>query len=450
MKNNIYYILLILTLFISISVLNLCRLSQLEYAILMCSVFSIGLVVLWKKSQITPFFLFLVTFSFLFIGGRFWAFLISPDEGLFDLQRGTFLIRESIKTPHFTSTLVWVICFFILAIYGYFIKKRKTSLSVSFPNFQINRTLKLLFWPLAAFSLLVKIFDFKYALENGGYLAMYEGQNETYSSFSSLGTTVLYILWGMSFVFGDKQVKRRYFILLFLYTFITILIGSRGAFGSFLMFALWIYSLKKKIKIIKLTVIGGFLFTLLLFVFSFSIRESGAGDVSETDALSAFLYSQGVTLLVFDQTRDVASFPVVAYFQAFIPGATFLYTHLFNPSAYPYDLTFDAYISNLINPKEYANGHAVGWSILGDVYVFSGGNILIFALLSILFGMLCAYIENNCSKKPFFAVLVYAVFLKFMILPRAGINTIVPFIWYIAVLYLLIVIFPQILRKKSI
>lgn len=439
MTNRYSHIFLLAVLIISILVLNLFRLTQIEYAILMCSVFFTGIGILWEKSQITPFLLFIVTFSFLFIGGRFWALLLSPGEAMFDLQGSTFLIREEIKASHFVSTLNWVICFFLFSIFGYVIKKKRQFKTKNFENHRISSILNIIFLPLAVFSILGKVMDFKYALDNGGYLALFEGQNETYSSFSSLGTTLMYVFWGMAFTFGDKSLRRRYLILFLFFAVLTILIGSRGMFGSFLMFMLYIYSLNRKINIVKILLIGVGAVLLLLFVFTFSIREIGASDVSGGNMLSTFLYEQGVTFLVFDKTMDINDFPIVGYFQTFMPGAGTIYTHLINPSAYPYELTFDAYISNTLNPIEYANGHGVGWSILGDLYVFSFGNIVFFSILSIIFGCICAAIENHSNKHPFYSIVVYSLFFRFMILPRAGLNTIIPFLWYVVILYYMIV-----------
>jgi oligosaccharide repeat unit polymerase len=415
----------------------------------MCSIFLIGIGILYKKSQITPFLSFVVTFSFLFIGGRFWALLISPGESMFDLQGATFLIREEINTSHFVSTLNWVICFFIFSILGYVLKKKRTSQIKKFDNRRVCTILNVIYWPLAIFSLLGKAMDFKYALDNGGYLAMYEGQNETYTSFSSLGTILMYVFWGMAFTFGDKSLKRRYLILLLLFAVITILIGSRGMFGSFLMFMFYIYSLNKKVNIFKILLIGGVAVSLLLFIFTFSIREMGASDLTGGNVLSAFLYEQGVTFLVFDKVREISNYPVVGYFQAFIPGATSIYTHLINPNAYPYDLTFDAYISNTLNPERFASGNGVGWSILGDFYVFSFGNIFVFSVLSALFGAICAYVENLSSIKPFYSIVIYSLFFKFMILPRSGLNTIIPFLWYVAILYIIVIILSKSLSRKA-
>lgn len=433
-SSNIFLILLML---VSISVLNLCKLSQLEYAILMCTVFISGLGILWVQSKITPFFLFCVSFSFLFIGGRFWAFLLSPDENLFDLLGGTFLIRDGIPTKYWVNLLTWVICFYIFSILGYIFKK-KMKLMMTACDRNINTILNVVFWPLTLFSVGTKLQDFHYALSNGGYLAMFEDQTQSYSSFSSLGVILLYALFGMAYTYGDKILKRKYLSLLFVYSFLTILIGSRGAFGSFMMLLLWLYSRNRKLNVIKLFVVGSSALILLLVIFSFSIRAVGVEGFTGIESLSAFFYSQGITLLVFEKTMEINSFPIVATFQSFIPGSTFFYTHFIKPSAYPYELTFDAYISYNVNPEAFMNGNGLGWSILGDFYVFSNGNVILFAVMSVLFGYICAYIENRCSTKSFFNVLVFATFIKFMFLPRAGLNTIIPFIWYIAIIYIMI------------
>ncbi len=406
----------------------------------MCSVFLCTLLVLWKKSQITPFFLFILVFSFLFVGGRFWAFLISPDEQLFDIQAGTFFLRESIPDEHFVVTLCYVICFVIFAVLGYTLKKSSNNVQKSFEYSKISEFLNIMFWPLALFSIAGKVLDFFYALENGGYLAMYEGQTESYSSFSSLGDIFLFVFWGMAFTFGKENVRKKYLILLLFYSVIRILIGARGTFGSFMMFILWLYSQRHKINIVKLSILGALAVVLLLFVFSFSIRAVGADDVSGANVFSAFLYKQGITLAVFDQSRDLTNYPIAGYFQNFIPGSSFIYSHLINPNAYPYELTFDGYLSYSLNESEYSIGHGLGWSFMGDLYIYSMGNILLFSLFAYIFGHICAYVENKSYEHPYYKLIVYAIFFRFMIFPRAGLNTIIPFIWYVTIIYLIITI----------
>lgn len=448
MKKELILISLIVILIAGELILYLCNLTQMGYAILMCSIFLSGLFALWVKSGITPFFLFCISFSFLFIGGRFWAFLLFPDEIIFDLLGGTYLIRDGIPTKNWVPTLSWVVCFYIFSIIGYNLKKKRSQM-IAVKDQTVKTVLNLLFWPLAILSIGTKIQDFTYALHNGGYLAMFKDQTQTYSSFSSLGVILLYALFGMAVTFGDRALKRKYLVLLFVYSFLTILIGSRGAFGSFMLFLLWFYSMNRKINVVKLLLVGGVSLVLLLLVFSLSIRAAGMDEFTGMGTLSSFFYSQGITLLVFEKAKELGSFPLVATFQSFIPGATFFYTQFIKPSAYPYQLTFDAYISYNVNPDAFMNGNGLGWSILGDFYVFSNGSIFLFALMAFIFGYICAYIENGCSRRRFFNVIVYAVFLKFMFLPRAGLNTIIPFIWYLAVIYFSIVQFSQLLSKNA-
>ena len=448
MKKNICYILLILTLFISISILNLCRLSQLGYAILMCSMFLVLLLILWSKSKIAPFFLFMLVFSLFFVGGRFWAFILSPDEELFYLQAGTFFLKDYINNDHWIITLSYIICFMVFAVMGYCSRKRNYIVKIDFTNHRINYFLQLFFWPLACMSVLTKLLDFIYAFRNGGYLAMYEGQTESYSSFSSLGDILLYVSWGMAFTFGDKSVRKKYLILLLSLSVITILIGSRGAFGSFLMLALWLYSQKHKINIQKLFLIGAVSVSLLLLIFSFSIRALDADDVTGANVFSVFLYKQGVTLAVFDQSRDLINYPIIGYFQNFIPGSSFFYSHFIKPGAYPYELTFDGYLSYSLNENEYMIGHGLGWSVLSDLYIYSLRNIFLFSILAFFFGLICAIVENRSCKKPIYNVIMYSIFFRFMILPRAGLNTIVPFIWYVIAIYFIYVRLSMIIRHN--
>ena len=94
-RQQIHAIVSMAWLAISIFMLWLIPMSEFGYSVLMCLNFIWVLYVIWKAEKLSPFFLFMATFTFLFIGGRFWAELVMPDE--FILRRGNFFNEHYIQ-----------------------------------------------------------------------------------------------------------------------------------------------------------------------------------------------------------------------------------------------------------------------------------------------------------------------------------------------------------------
>ena len=81
----------------------------------------------------------------------------------------------------------------------------------------------------------------------------------------------------------------------------------------------------------------------------------------------------------------------------------------------------------------------MGWTLLSDLYLYSDRTYAGFALLSALFGYICAYVEDKSRTSPLAATIVFAVFLNLAFLPRSGLYTIIPLIvWIVLVHYLFI------------
>lgn len=82
---------------------------------------------------------------------------------------------------------------------------------------------------------------------------------------------------------------------------------------------------------------------------------------------------------------------------------------------------------------------------MSDLYLFSGRTYLGFALLALLSGIVIGWLEIKSLTNNLCKVVLFAIFLRLMILPRTGLNYIIPLIAYILVLF---GIFKQIYNLK--
>lgn len=426
--------------------------TEHQQSLLMCGNFIFVILLTWKIGRLSPFFLFLCTFCFLFIGGHFWGNLINPK---FSLRVGTFMDPIPSSEIEWKKTLAYLVLFIYFSFYGYSAYRYKHKASTnnfvyfsdnSYKCKALNKTLYILFWPLALFVLYGAFQSFMLILRSG-YSAIYLSQSENYSgnSFVAVLTTIFF---AMAMVYGNKKNRRLYIILLFLQSVIGILGGGRGGFGAFLLFAIWLASTRWNLNLRKIILGGGVAISLLMFMSQMSKRsqDSGVEYNAVTDAVAILIYSQGESLATFEKSREY-TYPTIAYVQSFVPGSSFLYANLFNPDLKNYETSFSLYLSHCMNFKMFLEGSGGGWTLTSDLYLFSGRTWLGYILLSLLFGYLMAMLECKSKTNLFYRVVLFALFLRLLMLPRTGFNYIFPLIGYVIIYYSLFSIIFKLNRK---
>ena len=378
----------------------------------------------------------------LFIGGRFWGILLNP---VLTLQEGTFFDYTIISSQHMKESLYYVLIFIFFASWGYKscrIVGDEECVTGTEYNESADVFMRRIWWVVCALAMYGQIKAFMLALSQGSYISMYLAQGQDYSAGGALGKILLYISLGLSLTYTSDGTKKRYLLLFLAYSLVNILIGGRGALGALLMFFIWYYSLSHKINIVKLGILASLALAFLLWVFSFSIRQADAEEyLSLNEAISIFLHSQGISFAVFDQSRDFLDYPTLAYIQSIVPGSSTIYSLFSGVSLKPQDVSFASYMSYNLNPFLFVSGFGLGWTLLGDLYLFGGRTYLGMGLLSFIFGFACSFIERKSSSSTFCKVLVYSIFMRFVLLPRAGLNTIIPFIIYVYVIHSMFVYF---------
>ena len=368
------------------------------------------------------------------------AELVMPDE--FMLRRGNFFNEHYIKDALWKQSLTYILLFIHLSTSGYLLYPRKHK---GQPYLTIERTtpmtidlvLLLVFCILAPHTLYDIFNRLSTASSGEGYLSLYQAQTEKVSAGSGLVASMLYVFLGIALVYGKRSTKILYLILTFIKAFVFILIGQRAKFGSMLLFLLWYFLRNKKVNIFKIGIFAGIAIVVLAVLASLSIRQMGLGDkFSPLTSMCEFFYQQGVSLTTFTSSQEIQSYPILPYFVSFIPGIASLVSLVMPLSGE--EASFSYYLACSLSPELFASGHGLGWTLLSDLYLYSGRTYTGFIILSVLFGAGCSLIEDRSRTSALASVIVTSVLMNFTFLPRAGLYTIIPLIvWILAVYFIL-------------
>lgn len=453
------YILTFWCLFLGIiimSILDFLGNRDSIYSSIFCLYYLLTLYTIWVSGnkQIQPYLLFYLTFG-LFIGGRFWANLMGYEG---DIWKPTYFYSYGISQEHKINLLRQVIGFMCCSSIGYVLSKKyiainKLKIDISFSSktiHQINVTLKYFYVFFAIYVLWTYSAKLILALE-AGYLSLYIGkQTSEHATGASLIDALLNVSVGLAMGYGDSKNRCNYLFLLIMISLFMVVIGSRASLGVTLLLLLWIYAQYHKISLIKLFLSCIGCMCALLLVFSFSIRQSAAGSQFSNlwDLILIFLYDQGISLMVFDASQLIDSYPILAYYTRFFPGVGGIAGLFAGEAFYPQELSFGGYMCYVLNPSLYLAGQGLGWTLLSDIYLFSFRLLPVFFLLSICWGYLIGKLEYWAEHSRFFKSYIYISIVGLLMVPRASIAGIFPYIFYLLAYLFVMVFFIQLKNLK--
>lgn len=414
-------------------------------------ILSISIVWTINNKKINLFVLFFLTFG-LFIGGGFLACLLDHDLDPFQpLNFYSYTVDYKSKI----EIVTYVLLFMYMTTCGYFASyqyKREPKFLPfqSASSIAINKFLRILQIPLA---LIVVVFSVKFVWEGlqSGYLEHFvAGQSDEYSG-STLDNLIkqwISIFLGLAIAFGEKRTKVAYLILFSVLSLANLYVGSRSNFGVLLLILLWLYSEHHKVSLKKLGLGLVLAMFLMIFLFSFSVREANISraKIPIFDAIAFFIQMQGSSLMVFDASKSIESYPLLPYFQSFIPGSSFFYSLISGESLNPWDVTFSKYMCYNLNPQLYFEGYGLGWSILSDLYLFSGRMLPFFVFLSFIWGYFVGKLEIWSSMARFYRFISVTLSTTLLLLPRGGFNSFFPLLIYSIVTWIFINILFSYLR----
>ena len=346
--------------------------------------------------------IFLLGFLVFFLG-RFVAFLL--DSSIYDKLFCTEFIFSYCSPSGDINFLIFLLNLILVAFSMAFLSKVNISRDFNHldeSNIFISKNIICLIYLLFFFSLGV---SFYYRLESialaisGGYMALYASQAESYETpfvmlFSVLTNCSLALLYSLRKSLNNKilGVAVGLYILNLL---LGIMTGSRALFISGLILLTWMIFRNRRIK--KIFYIAGIgICTLTLGAVNWLAGLSGARAFSESsnflEAVSETLYSQGITLMVFNSSIHTEGFPILGAIKTIIPGIQAIFPLFGLNKRHEFD--WSSYMTFTENKNAYEDGFGLGWSIYSDFYIFSLGFLPLFYLFIYLFGRLIVILSK--------------------------------------------------------
>lgn len=410
------------------------------YACCFVIYYTTGLFTIWHAANktVNPFLLFYLTFG-LFIGGRFFAVFFGYDEE--SIWQPTFFYDYRVPLNRKIETLRYVYGFMASSILGYAWAKRKEAAPTAKWDIplsertqsNLNLFIKWCFPIFLTITIFISGKDLTRVLQ-GGYLALYmERQTDTYSVGANLLLALNSIFFGLAMGYGDKRTQKLYLFLFVIRALVEVAIGTRRSFGALILILLWIWAQRRNVPIWKIGVllIGGA--GLLILVATFSIRALAPGStmINYDQIAYSFIYSQGISLMVFDASRLIADYPVIGYFNNLIPGTNFIYSLFSGKTLYPQDIDFSNWMCYQLNPELFTSGAGLGWSILSDLYLYAGRMLLPFCILSSFWGIFLGKLENLSEHSRILKSWLFMVIVAIVIIPRSSLGSIFPQLYYL-------------------
>lgn len=378
------------------------------------------------STQIKLSFIYLLGFS-LFICGRFFANIFGSEE-TFCFDFGYKYCLSQIETLYSFLLINSSILFFL---FGYLSVSPRRGSSKIQSNYFNNKIIYLYFvlgvlaGLYTSFGTIQSIFK----AISSGYLSLYSGQIEEYSSPINLIIMVFFnATVALIFSYRNKINNKLFYFILAIFLFnlvISILSGSRANFVSALLVILWFMMGEKKVSLKKILITA----TLILSVFLTNSIASitGARGASEdnsgfyTKIVEEIFYNQGITMMVFNMGVIENDYPILAYIKTIVPGSQIIYSW-FSP-VYQYELSFSQHLMYKLSPSLFYDGYGLAWSLLGDFYAFSFGLIFLFFLYNYIWGRIIYFVSAGYGVNTFYNGMYFCFLISIFILNRFSISS---------------------------
>lgn len=385
---------------------------------------------------------------FIFFLGRFASFLLEKS-----LYSQAFCINFIFYYCENMPNIIYLILVLNLILISYslgFVFRDKSKHTV-FYNYKISKRKILIIYIFALLSLLLVISNNVKTIIlaiTQGYIALYANQAEAYQTpyallISTFSVTSMAILYSFK-----HQVRPLFFntiFSLFIMSMLSVILtGSRSVFVSSLLLLLWHFYGQKSVSKIKYLLLLIFCF-LTFYTIDIIAALSGARPNQEStgfiQTISENLYGQGITLMVFNSSINVESYPILGYIKTLLPGIQIL----FSPFGINERRDFDwsSFMTYSENRQAYQEGFGLGWSIFSDFYILSFKFLPVFCLFVYLFSRFTIYISdaNNNFKKG----LLFICIMSFFGISRASISPLI----FTIIIYIIFSLYSGSLRIKE-
>jgi hypothetical protein len=388
-----------------------------------------------QRAPVASLFFFFECCFFVFIGGRLLSLPLLPLDAPgspFDLE----FMAEYRATQHIRSLAFFLVVIFVGALnIGYFTASWKLKPSRALP---FNGRIAVLLLALMAVPMTyLALTRLKLAFSQG-YQAQYLGQTSAYQVGNGLLEAVYFVLLGLAYVTPGKFARRLVLCLLAIHGVVGMAAGGRGQFLTIMALMLWLYGRKRDISLWMLMLIFTMLGTCANLLLQFSARNAEMEVTSILGVVTGMLWDQGVSLGVFSYSLSVANYPLLAYVQTIFPGTAWVASLFSGHGIDPTQLSFAARLSSIADPDMFLNGNGLGWSVLGDLALFSGGIVPVFALLCLFAGWGLRALDDGARISVFWLALAVALGPRLFFLPRAALSTVIPFLFYFLLIFWLL------------
>lgn len=374
--------------------------------------------------------------TLIFFGGRFFSvFLGLENVSIFEMNFFNYRVLDDSEKTILMSYVFLILTALEIGLYSanVFIgsKFNLEPVAISF-----NRYFLFLIIFIVVLFLMLSLPGVVVDVINNGYLALHRGQVEgNNNQLLSKGISILYASLGVFMVQNSKILKNMHLTVFILFTITYLMLGSRGTFVCNVLFLFWLYSDygRKNVKLskilISLALLGLFLSSFFTY---FSFREIDESGLSVFNSLLMLLYDQGITLMVFNESINVQSYPLLPMIQNFIPGSVFIVsTFSFVPTE---NISYANFLAYTLDSNLFSKGYGLGWSVYSDFYVLSGGFVFLFGMIVFLFSFFINFMEKMLNRNLYWKVIVISTLPALLFLPRAGLYSYFPLFFYVVLI----------------
>ncbi|BDH45247.1 hypothetical protein TUM12370_12910 [Salmonella enterica subsp. enterica serovar Choleraesuis] len=303
--------------------------------------------------------------------------------------------------------------------------------------FNICFVISLILIPISSYS---KISAFL----SGGYSGLYVGQTEYNFSFMRLITFLMPLMFSICLILNSSKLNKKFIFALFLFLLASLVVGQRGAFGSWMLVYLWyiIVFKRKKNAFLKLCIIGGICIPLFQFLEAY---RSGF-DVNQ-NILFSFFNNQGMTFFIPYFYKVVGNAPVSTIIASIFPvGGIFQILSLTSPET----ATISSWVSSGLSSNLFEQGYGVGSSIFVELFALSGNNMIVYCLLLFSMFSIIQVISNKSRQEVFFLLIFGQILPYIFLMPRGSLNQITSQIIYSSIIiFLLKISYIFVVRKRA-
>lgn len=266
-----------------------------------------------------------------------------------------------------------------------------------------------------------------------GYSGLFMTQSEYSLDLSRSYETFLMLSLGAAVLSRNKKLLSTVLFVCLAAATIRLGLGQRTAFFGWSLSLIWIlgFVFQRKINVLLLLLLG---VGAVILAQTVLLNRAGIEITPEAllgDTTISFLHQQGSTLALLTILPEIEKWPTGGTLALMLPLVGFFGSRLFGFDSCEFT-NFGCHLASHLNESWFLEGKAIGWSIFGDAFVLSNGNIVIASVIILILGFCLQMWIKLAAISPTLMILLVAVSPKIFVLARYGAETIFVALWYLA------------------